>query len=217
MTAAQLAVFDLDGVIADTARLHYVAWKRLADELGIAFDEAANEALKGIDRMGSLDLILGAGGVELDEADKRTLAARKNAYYLAALEDVGTETLLPGAERLIDAAAARGLRLALASASRNAPLLLAKIGIADRFEFIADPACCRPKPAPDLFLACATRLGVEPEAAIGFEDAAAGIEAIKAAGMLAVGIGTAAALPGADLVFATTQDVDLDAVLAARA
>lgn len=217
MTAAQLAVFDLDGVIADTARLHYVAWKRLADELGIAFDEAANEALKGIDRMGSLELILGAGRVELGEADKGVLAARKNAYYLAALEDVGTETLLPGAVRLIDDAAARGLRLALASASRNAPLLLAKIGIAHRFEFIADPACCRPKPAPDLFLACATQLGVEPGAAIGFEDAAAGIEAIKAAGMQAVGIGEAVALPGADLVFATTQDVDLDAVLRARA
>jgi beta-phosphoglucomutase len=212
------AIFDLDGVLADSAKAHYAAWKRLAIELSIEFDEHHNEALKGVDRMGSLRLILALGGREMSEAEMELLAARKNVYYLEAANRVSPADLLPGARRLIADAKAAGLRCAVASASRNAPLLLDRLGIADEFSFVADAgAVSRPKPAPDIFLACADALGVAPACAVGFEDARAGIAAIKAAGMMAVAIGDAALLGDADLVFASTADVDLERVLRFRA
>lgn len=209
------AIFDLDGVLADSAVLHYAAWKRLADELGIPFDEAANEALKGVDRMGCIRVLLAHGGHALPEADVHALAQIKNNYYRDLIEIVSPAHLLPGAERLIADSRTAGLKLAVASASRNAPALLARLGIADRFDFVADAGeIAYPKPAPDIFLACADALDVKPGQCIGFEDAAAGVEAILAAGMLAVGIGDAAPLARADIVFPSTQAVDLAAVLA---
>lgn len=207
------AIFDLDGVLADSAAAHFVAWKRIADELGIDFGEAANEALKGVDRMGSLRRILALGELILPEAEMTVLAARKNGYYLDAVAKMTPADLLPGAERLIAEVKAAGMGIAVASASRNARMLLTRLGVADRFDFIADASAARSKPAPDIFLACTTALGVAPNRAVGFEDAAAGIEAIRAAGMFAIGIGDAAVLKGADLVFATTAAVDLDQVL----
>ncbi|MGL4314281.1 MAG: beta-phosphoglucomutase [Sphingomonas sp.] len=215
MTHFQAAIFDLDGVLVDSARAHYVAWKRVADELGIAFDEQANEALKGVDRMGSLDLILRRGGLDLPLAEREAIAARKNGYYLDAVAMMTPADQLPGAAMLVDALRRRGLRCALASASRNAPLVLARTDLADAFDYIADPAAARPKPAPDLFAMGAAALGVAPAACLGFEDAAAGIAAIKAAGMRAIGIGDAAVLVGADMVFPSTDKVDVEAVLAA--
>lgn len=214
MTRFRAAIFDLDGVLVDSARAHFAAWKQVADELGIAFDAEANEALKGVDRMGSLDLILARGGIALPLAERQAIAARKNGYYLDAVAAMTPRDQLPGADALIGAMRAAGLGCALASASRNAPLVLARVGLADAFDFIADPASLAPKPAPDLFLAGARALAVEPGACLGFEDAAAGIAAIKAAGMVAIGIGDAAALPGVDRVFAATAAVDACAVLA---
>lgn len=210
------AIFDLDGVLADSAAAHFVAWKRIADGLGIAFDETANEALKGVDRMGSLRHILGLGEVMMAEAEMAALAARKNGYYLDAVALMTPADVLPGAERLIADAKAAGLRCAVASASRNAKTLLDRLGIAGQFDFIADAGAARSKPAPDIFLACADALGVAPERSVGFEDAAAGIEAILAAGMFAVGIGDPAVLARAHLVYPTTADVDLEAILTSR-
>ncbi len=217
MSRFDAAIFDLDGVLADSANAHYAAWKRLADELSIAFDERDNEALKGIDRMGSLRHILESGGRVVDSAEMEALAARKNGYYLEAVASMSSADLLPGATRLVDAARSAGLRCAVASASRNAPRLLARLGIAGMFDFVADAgAIAYPKPAPDIFLACAEALGVAPARSIGFEDAAAGIVAIRAAGMFAVGIGDAVVLSGGDMVFSSTAEVDLAAILRFR-
>lgn len=216
MSRFDAAIFDLDGVLADSAAAHFVAWKRIADELGITFDESANEALKGVDRMGSLRHILGLGGVTIPEAEMVALATRKNGYYLDAVSTMTPADILPGAERLIADARAAGLRCAVASASRNARTLLDRLGIAGQLDFIADAGAARSKPAPDIFLACTEALGVAPARAVGFEDAAAGIEAIRAAGMFAVGIGDPLVLARADLVYPTTADVDLDAILMSR-
>lgn len=211
------AIFDLDGVLVDSARLHFVAWKRLADELGIAFDADDNEALKGVDRMGSLDHILRLGGVTLDLPAREDLAARKNGFYLDALATMGEADVLPGARRLLADARAAGLAIGVASASRNAVTVLARAGLTDAIDFVADAAAARSKPAPDIFLACAIALDVPPAECVGFEDAAAGVEAIRGAGMLAIGIGDRDMLARADLVFATTEAVDLDAVLRLQA
>jgi beta-phosphoglucomutase len=212
--AFRAAIFDLDGVLVDSARLHFVAWKRIADELGIAFDEHDNEALKGVDRMGSLDHILALGRVSLNLAAREELAARKNGYYLDALATMSDADILPGATTLLAGARAAGLSLGVASASRNATMVLERAGLLGSIDFVADAAkVARSKPAPDIFLACAAGLGVAPTDCVGFEDAAAGVTAIKAADMVAIGIGDTAILAEADLVFASTAAVDLDRVL----
>lgn len=207
------AIFDLDGVLVDSARLHFVAWKRLADELGIAFDADDNEALKGVDRMGSLDHILRLGGVTLDLPAREALAARKNGFYLDALATMGEADVLPGARRVLAEGRASGLAIGVASASRNAVTVLERAGLSDAVDFVADAAAARSKPAPDIFLACAAALGVPPAHCVGFEDAAAGVEAIKVAGMVAIGIGDSAVLARADRVYATTAAIDLATVL----
>lgn len=212
--AFRAAIFDLDGVLVDSARLHFVAWKRIADELGIAFDEQDNEALKGIDRMGSLEHILTLGGLALGLAAKEELAARKNGYYLDALATMSDADVLPGATMLLARARVTGLSLGVASASRNAGMVLDRAGLSKAVDFVADAArVARSKPAPDIFLACAAGLGVPPVECVGFEDAAAGVAAIKAAGMVAIGIGDGDILAGADLIFPSTAQVDLDRVL----
>lgn len=210
----RVAIFDLDGVLVDSARLHFIAWKRIAEELGIAFSEHDNEALKGVDRMQSLALILKKGDLTLERAEQERIAARKNSHYLDLVAGLRPDDLLPGARELVLAARAAGMGCALASASRNAPLLLHKVGLDGAFDFIADPGQYRPKPAPDLFLAGANALGAVPQACIGFEDSVAGIAAILAAGMLAVGIGAAQTLGAAHIVYDSTAAIDLGALLA---
>lgn len=207
------ALFDLDGVLVDSARLHFVAWKRIADELDIPFDADNNEALKGVDRMGSLEHILRLGDRALDMPAKEQLADRKNRFYLEALGTMSHADVLPGAALLLAQARAHGLLVGVASASRNATIVLERAGLAAAVDFVADAATARSKPAPDIFLACATAFGIAPETCVGFEDAAAGVEAIKAANMVAIGIGDRAILAKADRVFATTADVDLEHVL----
>jgi len=215
MTRFTAAIFDLDGVLADSAVAHFAAWKRIADTLSIPFDLHANEALKGVDRMGSLRHILALGDVTLGEAEMLALATRKNGYYLDAVAQMTPADLLPGAASLVARLKARGLKTAVASASRNAPLLLERLGIIGEFDFVADAgAVAASKPAPDIFLACSDALGVAPGDCVGFEDAAAGVEAILAAGMTAIGIGDPVVLGRAHRVFADTGSVDLEAVLA---
>ena len=202
--------FDLDGVLTDTAAAHYRAWRRLADMLGIPFDETANEALKGVDRMGSLALILGdrAG---YDDARRAALAATKNDWYVQEIAGFGPDDLLPGARAALEQCRVTGLRVALASASRNAPWLLEAMGIAALFDAVIDPAgIARGKPAPDIFLAAAAAVGAAPAHTLGVEDSIAGIHAIRSAGMPSLGIGNPATLTGADRVIASIADFAVD-------
>jgi alpha,alpha-trehalose phosphorylase len=204
-------IFDLDGVLTDTAELHYRAWQRLADEIGVAFDRHANESLKGVDRMGSLERILSVSRARWSDAQKHELAERKNGYYLRELETLDESMLLPGARAVLQACRAAGMKIGLASASRNAPLILQRLRIAEWFDVIVDPACVpRGKPHPDLFLAAADALGVHPSRCVGVEDSVAGIEAIRLAGMTAVGIGDAAILARADRTIASLTEFELN-------
>ena len=208
-------IFDLDGVLTATAHPHYQAWKRLADEIGVPFDTSDNEALKGVDRAGSLALLLSRSDREWSAEEKHQLAERKNGYYVDAIAAFGPRDLFPGARTLLERARARGLRIGLASASRNAPRLLAQLGIAALLDYIADPARVpRGKPHPDLFLAAARGLGVAPVACIGIEDAPAGVEALRAACIASVGIGNAHALRRADTVVPAIAHLQLDALIA---
>lgn len=204
-------LFDLDGVLTDTAHAHYIAWKRLADELGVPFDAQANEALKGVDRMGSLDLLLRRGGLSVDATERQVLAARKNAWYLDAIATFSPDDLFPGAREALCAVRGAALRTALCSASRNAPGLIDQLGIADLFDIVVDPASvAHGKPAPDIFLSAARLLGVDPVMCLGVEDAPAGIAAISAAGMIAIGIGDPQVLSGADRVIPSIADFRLE-------
>jgi len=201
--------FDLDGVLTDTARAHYRAWKKLADMLAIPFDEEANEVLKGVDRMGSLALILG-DRPGYDQAERIRLATLKNDWYLEEIAHFGPEDLFPGAREALEQCRAAGLGIALASASRNAPLLIARMQVAELFDTIIDPAgLAAGKPAPDIFLAAAAALGAAPAEMVGVEDAPAGVQAIHAAGMKAVGVGSPDALPEADWIIPAIADFDL--------
>ncbi len=193
-------IFDLDGVITDTAHLHFVAWRQVAADIGISIDETFNQQLKGISRMGSLERILTFGGKDgqFSAAEKAALAARKNACYVDSLRSLTPQAVLPGIAELLPALREAGIGIGLASVSLNAPAILGALGLADAFDFCADAArLTRSKPDPEIFLAACAGLGVRPERCIGVEDAQAGIDAINACGMIAVGIG--ASLNGAQL------------------
>lgn len=204
---ARALIFDLDGVLTDTAHTHYEAWKQLADEIGVHFDRTINERLKGVDRMASLAIILERAERAYSLDERLQLASRKNGYYVQAIQRVSPADLFDGVLRVLDEARAEGLKIGLASASRNAPTLLARLGIADRFDYVADSARIRrAKPDPEIFLDVAANLGVAPSQCIGVEDAVAGIEAIHAAGMPAIGIGSPEGLPQADVVLASISE-----------
>ena len=203
-------IFDLDGVLADTAHLHHAAWKRLAGELGLAWNDAIGEKLKGVDRMASLEIVLGAASKNYTDAQKRELADRKNGYYRREIATFSADDLLPGALASLKAARAAGLKVALASASRSARELVERMGVAALFDLVVDSATiARAKPDPEIFLRAAQALGVDPADCLGIEDAQAGVAAIKAAGMAALGIGDADVLRGADAVLPSLAEFDL--------
>jgi kojibiose phosphorylase len=205
-------IFDLDGVITNTAELHYRAWQRLADEEGLPFDRRSNEALRGISRRESLRLVL--NGKPVSEARAHTLMNHKNRYYRESLKALSPRDVLPGAIELLDAARERGVSVALASASKNAREVLDRLGIADRFDAICDGnAVSAAKPAPDLFLAAASAIGLDPSTCVVFEDAADGVKAARAAGMRVVGIGPDDRVGEADLILPDLARADLDVVL----
>ncbi len=204
-------IFDLDGVLTDTAHYHYLAWKRLADSLGIAFDEAANEHLKGIDRMGSLDLILGDAATAYSIERKLALADEKNDHYRQLIATMSPADLLPGARDALLTVRTVGLKTGLASVSKNASTVLQRLGITSLFDDIVDAATiARSKPDPEIFLTAAAHLAVAPARCLGVEDAIAGVRAIKAAGMTALGIGDPAVLVEADRVIAGLHLFSLD-------
>lgn len=209
-------IFDLDGVITDTAKFHYQAWKALADSLGISIDETFNETLKGISRMDSLDRILAHGHREnaFTPAEKEALAQQKNDHYVQLLEHLTTEDFLPGVVPLLQQAQARHIPCAVASASKNAPLILEKLGVRAYFATIVDPdSLSKGKPDPEIFLAAADSIGVLPQNAIGFEDAQSGIDGLKAAGIYAVGLSASQPLIGADMQVSEMTELSVDALL----
>ena len=210
----QAVIFDLDGVIADTAVVHRAAWEQLAHDIGAPFDEHIAERMKGVDRRGSLDILLERAPYAYSEREKRVLEDRKNAYYVAQIDCFGPAQLLRGARDAVESVRAAGLRTALASASRNAPLLLERLGIAALFDYVVDASrITHSKPHPEIFLTAAAALGVAPEACLGVEDAAAGIDSILAAGMRAVGVGRAAALARAEDILPGIEAFDIQRYL----
>lgn len=190
ITQSKGVVFDLDGVLVDTAIYHFQAWKRLANELGIDFTAAENEQLKGVSRMQSLEKILHWGRLDLDEKKKLLLAAQKNVWYLEFIQQMDEGGLLPGARELLIWLHDLGFKVALGSASKNAKLILQRTGIESLFDAVVDGNVVNEsKPNPEVFLRAATYLGLDPHDCLVFEDAQAGIDAGRAAGMMVVGVG----------------------------
>lgn len=208
-------IFDLDGVLTDTAEFHYIAWKAIANKLGIEFNQEDNEKLKGVDRENSLRYIIDKGGIKIDAEQFEQLLVKKNEHYLTLINDINPSHLFPGVLNCFATLKKANIKIGLASASKNASLVINKLGIEPLFDFIGDAASvAHSKPAPDIFLAVAEGLKVAPQNCIGVEDAVAGITAIKSANMFAVGIGDAQVLTQAELIFPNMNEFDFDMVLA---
>ena len=202
------AIFDLDGVLVDTAKYHYLAWKRLAAELGFNFTEKDNERLKGVSRIRSLEILLEVGRVTMTAQKKEEAAARKNTWYVEYLHSLDETALLSGAKDYLLRLRENSIRIVLGSASKNTPLILERLNIASLFDAVIDGnVVSKAKPDPEVFLKCAAALGIAPERCVVFEDALAGIEAAKAGGMLTIGVGKPEHLPGADRYIATLADM----------
>lgn len=202
-------IFDLDGVLTDTAEFHYLAWKRLAEEEGIIFTRSDNEKLRGVSRRASLALIL--KGREITERKMQEMMDRKNGYYREFIKTVSEKDLLPGALDLLDRLKAMNYRLALASASKNAPVVVERLGIAHYFEVIADGNSVeKTKPAPDLFLYVSEKMNLPPAECLVVEDAEAGVEAAKAAGMTTIGIGPQERVGAADFVYPSVAEIRIE-------
>lgn len=206
-------IFDLDGVLTDTAEYHYRGWKRLADELGIPFTRESNDSLRGIPRRESLMLIL--QGREFPEEQILEMMDRKNRYYLEFIHDITPSDLLPGARELLDEIRVAGLKSALGSASRNALEVIERLAIGDLLDAVADGNSVKlQKPAPDLFLYAAAQLRLLPSECVVVEDAASGIEAARAGGFLSVGLGPRERVAMADLILPNLEGIHLNDLLA---
>ena len=194
-------IFDLDGVITDTARYHYLAWKQMANQIGIDIDEEFNETLKGVDRMGSLDRILARGNKQYTEKEKLALADSKNEHYKELIKGITASDLLPGALTALNSLRAISVKTGLASVSKNASTIVDRLGITDLFNYVVDANLIKKgKPDPEIFLKAAQELHVPPAECMGVEDAVVGIQAIKSAGMYAIGVGDPKILNQADQV-----------------
>lgn len=205
-------VFDLDGVLTDTAEYHYRGWKRLTDEEGIPFTREDNEHLRGISRRESLRLIL--KGRTYPEEKIQEMMRRKNNYYLEFVREIGPKDLLPGARELLEEIRAAGLKSALGSASKNAPEVIRRLGIAELLDAVSDGASVeRQKPAPDIFLHAAKQLNLKPEVCVVVEDSSAGIEAARAGGFRSVGLGPRERVAHAEVVLDSLNGIRLATLL----
>lgn len=195
------AIFDLDGVIVDTAKYHYLAWAKLAAELGFEFTLEDNERLKGVSRTRSLEILLEIGGKSLNKAERSLLAEKKNIWYVDYIQQIDESELLKGAREYLARLKNKGVKVALGSASKNAPMILENLNIRELFDAVIDGnKVSKAKPDPEVFSLGASELGLEPADCVVFEDAEAGVEAAKRAGMKVVGIGREDVLKKADIV-----------------
>jgi beta-phosphoglucomutase len=206
-------IFDLDGVLTDTAEYHYRGWKRLAEEEGLAFTREDNEHLRGIPRRESLLLIL--KDRSFPEEKLVAMMDRKNHYYLKFIREISPKDVLPGARELLEEIRKAGLKSAVGSASKNATEVIQRLGIADLLDAISDGNSVeRQKPAPDLFLHAAAQLGLQAGECVIVEDAAAGIKAARAGGFYSVGLGPRERVGNADVVLESLQNTRLETILA---
>lgn len=206
-------LFDLDGVITDTAIYHYQAWKEIANRIGITIDINFNEQLKGISREESLERILEHGSKEnkFTTEEKRQLTHEKNEFYLQLIEQLTPQDILPGITEIIQDAKEEQLKLAIASASKNAPSILKKLGLFNDFDTIVDPGAIQNgKPYPDIFLAAAKQLELKISEVAGIEDSESGIEALNTANIFSVGVGSETSLGEADYLVPNTSELTLD-------
>ncbi|OIJ15747.1 beta-phosphoglucomutase [Anaerobacillus arseniciselenatis] len=211
MLPVKACIFDLDGVIVDTAKYHYLAWRRLANELGFDFSEEDNERLKGVSRMDSLNILLEIGGVQLDEARKEELAKKKNEWYVELIAHMDDKEILAGTTQFLTELQKVGVKIALGSASKNAKTILKRIGLMEMFDVIIDGTdISKAKPDPEVFLLGAEALKVEPSACVVFEDAVSGVEAALSAGMRVVGVGSKETLYKANDVVSSLAEMTLD-------
>lgn len=207
-------LFDLDGVIVDTAVLHYQAWRKLANSLGFDFSPEQNEQLKGVGRIESLKIILGWGNIHLAPEEIEAMAQIKNDWYVQSIKHLSPASAMPGAINFLKKCAELGIRIGLGSASKNAVQVLESLEISNLFDVIIDGnAVQKSKPDPEVFLEGAIGLGLPPNHCVVFEDAAVGIIAGKDAGMITIGIGDKKDLPDADIIYPDLSYADLDEVL----
>lgn len=206
-------IFDLDGVIVDTAKFHYIAWKKIGEEFGFSLTHELNEQLKGVSRVDSLQKILGWAGVSVSQEKFDELATRKNEDYLSYVARMDENDILPGVKSFLENLRCNGKKIALGSASKNARLILEKTGIISLFDQIVDGNdVTKAKPDPEVFIIAAQKIGVPNAECVVFEDSEAGIQAAKTAGMKAIGIGSPDVLTQADEVFPDFLQVKINEV-----
>ena len=204
-------IFDLDGVIVDTAKYHYLAWKKLANELGFEFTEEQNEMFKGVSRKRCLEILLDIGGIEATQEQFDTWMVEKNIDYLQYIEKMDESEILPDVKKVLNFLIAQEIPIALGSASKNAQPILEKVGLLSYFDTIVDGNnVTKAKPDPEVFLNAAEQLGVNPENCVVFEDAVAGIEAANRAKMISIGIGDENILSKAQYNFQNFTQMDIN-------
>jgi len=204
-------IFDLDGVIVDTAKYHYLAWKKLADELEIGFTEEQNEQFKGVSRKRCLEILLEIGELTVSEEQFNAWLEEKNIDYLKYIEKMDASEILPDVPKVLKYLKQQNVPMALGSASKNAVPILKKVGLISYFNTIVDGThVTKAKPDPEVFLIAAKDLGLKPEDCIVFEDALAGIEAANTAGMISIGIGDKNTLTQARYNFNDFTEIDID-------
>ena len=210
MSKIKACIFDLDGVIVDTAKYHYLAWKRLANEMGFDLTVEQNEQLKGISRMASLDILLGIGKKVFDDGEKQALASKKNNWYREYILQMEPDEIFPGVIEYLNAVKGHGMKTAIGSASKNAMTILEQLGIVDYFDSIIDGnKAKKAKPDPEVFVKAAIELGIAPQNCVVFEDAKAGVEAAKNGGMYCVGVGSPEILGMADIVVSGLHEMNI--------
>lgn len=210
MGTIRACIFDLDGVVVDTAKYHYQAWKRLAQEMGFDFTPEDNERLKGVSRMDSLNILLSIGGITISEEEKQRLAEKKNNWYKAYIDAMTPEEVLPGVVNFFEELKLHHIKMALGSASKNAQAILKKTGLSHWFDAIIDGTKTQEaKPNPEVFLLGAKELGIEPENCVVFEDAEAGVEAALNANMYCIGVGSPQVLNKAHQVIPGLFDMNM--------
>jgi beta-phosphoglucomutase len=210
-------IFDLDGVLVDTAKYHFLAWKRLTDQLGIPFTEKDNERLKGVSRMDSLEIILEIGNRKLNPQQKTEYATLKNNWYIDYIGRMTPDEILPGCLEFINELKLADIRVVIGSSSKNTSMILQQVGIKELFDAIADGnIISKAKPDPEVFIKAANMVGCKPANCIVFEDALAGVEAALNAGMICVGIGSAKVLTKAHFVVSGLNEMTLEKLKALK-